>query len=717
MKQKKKGFTIVELVIVIVVIAILAAVLIPTFTGLLQKAKLSADEQAVASMNTVLIADETLNDPPGIYAEAKMILEESGFHLPATPVAKGYSFYWIVADNRVVLVRMEDGKPAEIIYPKELAKKYRNALPGLDEWYPLGETGSDASADACAHENLEYLAIAETDGTSTQHIIICRSCSEELGRAPHVDSDSNNKCDDCGYIMGTGGDPTKPNDPSQHTHAYTYKSNDNGTHTKTCGGCGISWNEPCRFHDGKCTLCGYEKPADNTHVHAFRYTSNNDGTHRKVCKDSSCTQANKPNEACSYGADGKCLYCGYQKPDTPSTDKWTYENGVLKRNGIPYTGVNPSDKAEPGLYYQDGLLFTGEAGEHSFKDGMLVVECTTGAAGDDGTMYHYLLKKVGADFLTDKVVLDTGKMSVDIAESVFSGACYGGSGFDIKNETDKTFVVSKISTNSKIGNALKNGFTDELIAELKAANALPKLTRAQSGQNDFQLYLETIKDLNGNSTPSASKYAELYGAGTLGDRTFTNYLKNKYNIAADDSLKELYNDKTSFLKLVQRGDIQWAAPDAYWTGDGSFDGLISGTSLNVAHVEPELIELILDIQFNHSIAFTFHKEMSSGDSNYTPDDIMAVLNSNGGEDNKIFGKQGADWLDQVNTSKAFTSHLYSYAGLENGTIPADVFQTSADGKTISGSIWMWWHQYLAATAYNNVTEESPSLEIILSVTK
>lgn len=99
MKQKKKGFTIVELVIVIVVIAILAAVLIPTFTGLLQKAKLSADEQAVASMNTVLIADETLNDPPAIYAEAKMILEESGFHLPATPVAEGYRFYWLDGDR------------------------------------------------------------------------------------------------------------------------------------------------------------------------------------------------------------------------------------------------------------------------------------------------------------------------------------------------------------------------------------------------------------------------------------------------------------------------------------------------------------------------------------------------------------------------------------------------------------------------------------------
>ena len=41
-KNSKKGFTIVELVIVIAVIAILAAVLIPTFTGLVEKANKNA---------------------------------------------------------------------------------------------------------------------------------------------------------------------------------------------------------------------------------------------------------------------------------------------------------------------------------------------------------------------------------------------------------------------------------------------------------------------------------------------------------------------------------------------------------------------------------------------------------------------------------------------------------------------------------------------------
>ena len=48
-KMNKKGFTIVELVIVIAVIAILAAVMIPTFGGIIGKARASAAEQAVAA--------------------------------------------------------------------------------------------------------------------------------------------------------------------------------------------------------------------------------------------------------------------------------------------------------------------------------------------------------------------------------------------------------------------------------------------------------------------------------------------------------------------------------------------------------------------------------------------------------------------------------------------------------------------------------------------
>ena len=44
-KNNRKGFTIVELVIVIAVIAILAAVMIPTFSGIVGKAQKSGAEQ------------------------------------------------------------------------------------------------------------------------------------------------------------------------------------------------------------------------------------------------------------------------------------------------------------------------------------------------------------------------------------------------------------------------------------------------------------------------------------------------------------------------------------------------------------------------------------------------------------------------------------------------------------------------------------------------
>ena len=57
-RSNKKGFTIVELVIVIAIIAVLAAVLIPTFSGIIKKANLSADKSFVRNANTTLAMEE-----------------------------------------------------------------------------------------------------------------------------------------------------------------------------------------------------------------------------------------------------------------------------------------------------------------------------------------------------------------------------------------------------------------------------------------------------------------------------------------------------------------------------------------------------------------------------------------------------------------------------------------------------------------------------------
>lgn len=57
-KMNKKGFTIVELVIVIAVIAILAAVLIPTFSGIVTKANKSAVLQEARNCYTEMYAED-----------------------------------------------------------------------------------------------------------------------------------------------------------------------------------------------------------------------------------------------------------------------------------------------------------------------------------------------------------------------------------------------------------------------------------------------------------------------------------------------------------------------------------------------------------------------------------------------------------------------------------------------------------------------------------
>lgn len=56
-KTNKKGFTIVELVIVIAVIAILAAVLIPTFAGVIERANQSAALQTAKNVYTAALAE------------------------------------------------------------------------------------------------------------------------------------------------------------------------------------------------------------------------------------------------------------------------------------------------------------------------------------------------------------------------------------------------------------------------------------------------------------------------------------------------------------------------------------------------------------------------------------------------------------------------------------------------------------------------------------
>lgn len=105
----KKGFTIVELVIVIVVIAILAAVLIPTFVSLTRKANIANDTAIAKNLNTVAISAQAKT-----FDEALAAAKDAGY-LVANLNAKADKCYFVWEDDTDQFL-LYDLKEKEIIY-------------------------------------------------------------------------------------------------------------------------------------------------------------------------------------------------------------------------------------------------------------------------------------------------------------------------------------------------------------------------------------------------------------------------------------------------------------------------------------------------------------------------------------------------------------------------------------------------------------------------
>ena len=124
---KRSAFTIVEMVIVIAVIGILATVMIPTISGMIERANKSADTQFAASL-TIQLAVESVdggirnesdlrnavNKYYGKWNEDKTVLEEDYYNTKLVPkAAKSGNYFWYHYDSGTVFAATVEDAPTE----------------------------------------------------------------------------------------------------------------------------------------------------------------------------------------------------------------------------------------------------------------------------------------------------------------------------------------------------------------------------------------------------------------------------------------------------------------------------------------------------------------------------------------------------------------------------------------------------------------------------
>ena len=140
MKKTRKGFTIVELVIVIAVIAVLTAILVPTFIHLTKKANEAADHSLVTNLNKALAMREAEEGDKGknmTMHDCVVDLKKEGYSLPQLATRSGEDLVWSQKANRFFLGGDYEAKA------EEYGEKYNcwhiyEQMPATQEWgiYP-----------------------------------------------------------------------------------------------------------------------------------------------------------------------------------------------------------------------------------------------------------------------------------------------------------------------------------------------------------------------------------------------------------------------------------------------------------------------------------------------------------------------------------------------------------------------------------------------------
>lgn len=336
MKGKRRGFTVVELVIVIAVVAILAAVLIPTYVNLVKKSNEANAQVEAKNLISEMLTDIILGDKD---SADLLIFSKKGDDVYLHGYSSEQQRFLSYRNNPIALttdmektVQATVGKllAEGVIKQNEevksdnpndwrLEKNVKTIVGSLNSKYDVVVYANYIIIDAnlfAPHVHTWETAWA-FDGTHHWHK--CVGCDEITGKAEHVFG-TDGKCGVCGAIKPT----------EAHTHVYNMKNvadkyrisaadcTHSAVYSYSCA-CGEAGNDT--FEDG--TPLGHNFVAGDVTTQPT-CTSQGIMTYK-------CTRCSETKEVAipalghTYGADGKCTRCGAAKPGQGHTHKYSEE--------------------------------------------------------------------------------------------------------------------------------------------------------------------------------------------------------------------------------------------------------------------------------------------------------------------------------------------------------------------------------------------------------
>ncbi len=149
MRKNQKGFTLVELLVVIAILAILATVAVVGYSSFIDSANKSVDQQVVAQMNTALQAASVEGRPQNRTDLLKLFDKHDIDINKLAPVTEGYAFYWDMTENKIVIVN--------------------NVKDIEEDWEYIVSNGFGKLTEA---ESVEYITSAISESSKTNPALI-----------------------------------------------------------------------------------------------------------------------------------------------------------------------------------------------------------------------------------------------------------------------------------------------------------------------------------------------------------------------------------------------------------------------------------------------------------------------------------------------------------------------------------------------------------------